>query len=554
MTCLICDNVPIAIPHSNTGLSVAISKGDGLSVGLDWNPYFPSDSTYNLAYNIYYSSIYNDVFSEGPKAVVIDPNKLNAIVSNFQSGDTIYFAMRPTQFLLTWTDLNSLPEESINNLRYYPESLLLQDLNVNDDLIYISDADIFNPYGVVQIGSELISYSSKDLSTGTLLISNRGFLGTTVSTHLISNQNLDGYADGYQFDSIVKFWKGCEEQNEVIFQAQITFEYGNYAYRYEDGYKVIEKDLVTTDLSMSDLATENFRSYVSVGYNRIDPTLLFKGACVGSYWGGEQYCSDGYLGIGRRLRGLPFNEFSNQREELLLENGDGEPCVLLQRTHTGIVCTCWDPIRQNPYQRCEHCFGTGKVVGYTQFSNVPHRADGRILVRFGPTPDYTELQEAGLESTFIPDCWTLVYPTIKDRDHIIRFNEDGTPEFRYEIKKVTRNRLLFSQMGAQKFEAHRVRKFDIVNQVPAFYDSSKFPTKISTGIGYLMGKNGSLIPHVHDCVVNESISDVSQINQLTNVVEGHSHRIVSGIVQPVIGNQSIYDGSQHDGHVHSLSL
>jgi len=61
-------------------------------------------------------------------------------------------------------------------------------------------------------------------------------------------------------------------------------------------------------------------------------------------------------------------------------------------------------------------------------------------------------------------AWTIVYPTIKDRDILIRFNEDRTEEFRYECLNVVRNKLFFGQSGKQEFKMLRHDKTDIIYQ------------------------------------------------------------------------------------------
>ena len=44
----------------------------------------------------------------------------------------------------------------------------------------------------------------------------------------------------------------------------------------------------------------------------------------------------------------------------------------------------------------------------------------------------------------------------------MRFNEDGTEEYRYEILSVTRNKLFFSESGKQEFRMLRHDKTDVI--------------------------------------------------------------------------------------------
>ncbi len=143
--------------------------------------------------------------------------------------------------------------------------------------------------------------------------------------------------------------------------------------------------------------------------------------------------------------------------------------------------------------------------------------------------------DAGLESTLIPDCWTLVYPAVKDRDFVIRFNEDGTEEFRYEILHVTRNKLLEGFSGGQKFTAHRVRRTDPIYQFRYVASTATMPQTINTTIGLVSGPGG-IAPHTHEIVISEGIVSLTQINQTTGVSQGHNHPVVDGVVQEVLGH------------------
>jgi hypothetical protein len=158
------------------------------------------------------------------------------------------------------------------------------------------------------------------------------------------------------------------------------------------------------------------------------------------------------------------------------------------------------------------------------------------LVRFDATEEDIKVENGGLENTFLPNCWTLGFPAIHDRDFLIRFDEDNNEEFRYEILKVTRNTVFQGASGAQKFTARRVRKTEPIYQWRAFRDASTMPTALNTSIGVLRGPSGSLIPHTHEIVINESIVALGQIGQTTSVVEGHNHTVIGGVVQEELGH------------------
>ena len=359
----------------------------------------------------------------------------------------------------------------------------------------------------------------------------RGFMNTIPSMH-----NTDGY-DGYStWSPMISYILGKEETNSIIFPCQSRFEYPTFQFTVPDGYHQVTKDLLTTDLSASDAFNVGFASYDYAGWRRTDPVQLLSGECVGSYFGGQQFCADGYNGVGQMLRGLSFQERNNQRQEYLLSL-TGEPVCLVRRVWRGITCDCYTPGQEYPDDRCPKCYGTKFVVGWEQYYN-PRRSDGRIMVRFSPTDDDLKQYEAGLESELTSDCWTLTVPTIKDRDFIVRFDEDDNEEYRYEVLSVNRNRTLTRLEGAQKFRVQRVRKFDPIYTVRVFRNTQFLPRQLNTGIGSTTG----IPPHTHTIQVNENVTSIAQINQLTGVNFGHNHPIVNGVIQEVLG------------HTHSIIL
>ena len=179
-----------------------------------------------------------------------------------------------------------------------------------------------------------------------------------------------------------------------------------------------------------------------------------------------------------------------------------------------------------------NCYGTKFVFGYTQYFN-PRRSDGRILVRLGPTAENLKMHEAGLESEFPLDIWTLTVPTIKTRDILVLFDQDDNESFRYEVSDVTRNQTILGQDGRQNLKTFRIRKTDPAYQVRIFSDTSDFPNTLTTSLGMAPP---AIPPHSHSIVVNENVLAVSQINQTTGVSQGHSHVIVNGVVLPILSH------------------
>jgi hypothetical protein len=447
----------------NTGLSEANSNGDGYSINLVWNRAYTDDSSLRVGYNIYMSTEEKTLYSDGIKFVCLDDVD-NVDILDLTPGQVYYFAVRAVEFNPSLFELNLIPRV-FNNLVIPSESYLASNLTYSGNSIHLVDSEDFPQVGIVKVGAELINYNSNSanvLGINSTIIQ-RGFYGTKVSFH-----NTDGYDGISKLDSRVSLYFGLEEMNNVFYSVQNRFEFDNDAFTEADGYHQVIKDTLTTDLSFSDAQNIGFNSYDFAGWHRTSPVDLLSGACVGSYIGGEQHCADGYGGVGMMVRGMNLQEKNNQRQEVLL-SVTGEPVCLIKRVHTGITCSCYQPSSEYADERCPYCLGTKFKLGYEQYFN-PRRSDGRLMVSFGNADEDLKMTEAGLESEFMPECWTLTVPTIKDRDIIVRFNRDGTEdEFRYEVLSVSRNRTVLDQQGAQKFKIQRVRKFDPIYKIRSMF-------------------------------------------------------------------------------------
>jgi hypothetical protein len=514
------------------GTRTVNATGDGYSISLSWYKAAISPPYYKLYYNIYYSSFQESVFTEGVKFIA--PSTIDQVLLEgiFKPGDIYFFAVRPTGFEPNTFLFDSLPDAG-NGLKIYPESLLADTITATDTIIPLIDVTSFPPYGLIQIGYEAIKYSSVDLVNNLLILSSvadRGVYGSTPRIH-----TPDGYDGSLYHNPLVYMFKGFEDGNISIGLAENKFK-EQYAYTNTDGYRD-RQDILTSDKDVTIVENSNdgFPIFDYAGWRRTDPADMLAGKCIGSYYGGEYGCADGYDSDGR-IRGLSFQDINNQRQEVLL-NVTGEPVVLFKRMWKGKTSKQYDSSRENTIYRGFDNYGTEFVSGYEQYFNS-RRSDGRIMVRFGPTKENYERQEPGIENVFVPNCWTLVTPALKDGDFIIRFNEDGSEEWRYEVLDVDRNRTVLLESGAQKFTVSRVRKTDPIYQVRAIRDTSMFPKELLTGVG----SAGKLLPHLHRIVVNEGILTVSQINQMTSISNGHNHAIVNGVVQTVLG------------HTHSIIL
>jgi len=528
---------PIFAKPTHAGLGRVQPGGDGISVSLRWDPAYSPDEDYLVGYNIYFSSARYDVFSEGVKYFTL---ATEIAVSQFIPGDTNYFAVRAT--LWNPIDMNSTGlahATTATDAYVYPETILSADITIIDTQIPVLDVTDFATFGIIKIGGELIKYYFINSVTNTILTTpdGRGYLGTEARLHAV-----DGY-DGYiQRDPTITYFLGYEDPNEVIVLGEPQFRPPHHAFNEIDGYKRQNEDLLTTNLTASDETNEDLQRYDYSGYHQTSMLDYFSGKCLGSYHGGEFGCAcptsnqygdalePGQQNCNIKVRGFNLQEANMRREEMLLEI-TGEPVVFVRRKWTGIRCSCFRHNNQHPDARCHNCYGTGFETGYDQYFNQ-RRSDRRILVRFDPTTDDLLQMDRGLTQEFKPTGWTITVPAIKDRDFIIRFNEDGTDEFRYEVLNVTRNKLLFSLSGAQKFQLQRVDKTDMIYMWRAARDVAKFPRVIMTSISNLAVHG----PHMHEIVVNEDITDVSQINQTTGYNAGHNHSIINGEIQETLNH------------------
>lgn len=636
----------------NVGTQAANNLGDGYTINLRWHQAAPSVKNNKIAYHIYFSVNKEEVFNEGVKFVSIDSSR-NANIIDLIPGQEYFFAVRPVEYNPSLFDLTVLPIAH-DNLRFYPTSILRQDIGATDLVIPLLSVDNFPSTGIIKAGEELILYvavdqvnknlivaggtgpqaakfvlqsngkyylpaatnvgqgqinnltmvnggptetwnilcvfverdgsnnpipgTAKFTATGSfsgiardaftnpiIWVSNntvvssgefsfsiqdigptfvpgdsftiqvigassgvsngRGYNSTPVSLHTISG--FDGY---FQWSPVIILFTLTEsEQFDVIFACQCRFDYPHEPFTLIDGYHQVTKDLLSTDLTAADAANVTFPEFDFAGYHRTDPVQLLNGTCVGSYIGGEMGCIDGY-GNYNILRGFSLQDQNTQRQDVLLSI-TGRPAVLVRRVQTGITCACYIPASEYPDDRCPRCYGTKFVFGYEQYFN-PRSSDGRIMVRPGPTAENLKMHEAGLESEFPLDLWTLTVPTIKTRDVLILFDQDDNEEFRYEVGDVIRNNTILGLDGGQHLKVFRIRKFDPAYQIRVFRNTADFPSKLNTSISFVPG----IPPHTHEIVINEKIMSVSQINQTTAVSQGHNHPVINGEVMEVLGH------------------
>lgn len=434
------------------GLRMVEDVGNGMGLRLSWGRALPSDTNKVVYYNIYYSDTRFGVFSGWPQAITAEQQ----VVINVEPGKLKYFAVRATEFLSEEFDITELTQIGVDVYKYPSAVETLNYIDAYGANISVESTNDYPLKGFLLADVEVMQYSVKDGNTFYVEDIERGAFVTQIDTHSVGTE--------------LKLWHGVEDQNTVIFEETAAWhrDYGTPRNVDEigefnvdaDGYRSNATDILTTDLTASDSNTEDFPSYDYQGYHNPSLQALFNGSCVHSYAGGEFNGS----------RGLFFQDRNLARLDAMLQV-TGEPVVLLRRKWTGKRCRCMGLRRENPRDRCPYCYSVGFDGGYDRYLNdrpiseTYENVDGFILVRVNPYTDDLELTDSqALRQPVELAGWTINIPTIKDRDFIIRFNEDGTEEFRYEVLDVNRNKLLFGQSGKQEFRLKRHDKTDVIYQ------------------------------------------------------------------------------------------
>ena len=126
---------PHYLPHSNEGLISVRSNHDGYSFSLTWEKAYLDILDYQLAYNIYYSTLREHVFDEGPKFLIY--NTLATDILDVSPGETYYFAVRATEFDPLNVNISSLPDSGTSKI--YPEGALLSNITELSTSLQVSD-------------------------------------------------------------------------------------------------------------------------------------------------------------------------------------------------------------------------------------------------------------------------------------------------------------------------------------------------------------------------------------------------------------------------------
>jgi len=108
----------------------------------------------------------------------------------------------------------------------------------------------------------------------------------------------------------------------------------------------------------------------------------------------------------------------------------GERVLLYQRREQGTLCPFYDPIRRQHRQDIDEvCFGTNFVGEYYPPVEI------FVSINQPGSQQKIRLYEEGIRREFVPTCWALWEPIMKNRDFIVR--RDGS---RLWITDVTTSR------------------------------------------------------------------------------------------------------------------
>jgi hypothetical protein len=530
----VCDGSAPEFPPTERGLVAALDAGTGTEVNLHWNAGAPANENNIVYYNVYHSTDVNLIFKEEPKFLVADTK---TTIGGLCPGYMNFFGVRIAEFNPSLINTDGMQMVGPNMYRY-PSSTLLSNITAVSPLIP-ANTENFPEDGVIKFDGELVRYTS--LSSSGFVVGSRGFAGTIAASHTAGQA--------------IVVYRGREDRNTTVVLATPTFQKPNYAINwvkgdgygddgYRDGYdgcalgtvdaygnydgyyklRQEKYDSITTDGTNNDSLGEFDRMDYCGSWRALSPASFMKGQCRNSYWGGIQVRN------GVRVKESNVMTHMLQREELLLET-DGEPFVLIRRMWTGIRCFCSMQRREHASSRCPNCFGTSFVQGYVQFFN-PRRQDRRILIRVDPaTDDLNIVDRGGLEPMYEPSAWTIAFPQIKDRDMLVRFNTNGTEEWRYEILSVERVRAFFAQSGAQKFRMKRFPKTDTIYQFPILRNASPQPGAVSTSVN----SGAGLKAHSHQVIIPNGMN-LNKFRTATLISEGHNHIIMDGVIQNVLGH------------------
>lgn len=446
--------------QKEVGIVDARDLGVGTQISLEWsNAIVEGNPDAQIFYNVYIARNFTSLFTLKPFGIT---TKTSAIVNNLSPGDGYSFAVRAMTYPITLS-LENLDLHS-NNFYLYPDPLVLEQdisLDFTGNAFISGPQDKYPDNGFAIINKEIVKY---EIATdGYLNIISRSQLGVgTQSTH---SQN----------DEIILF-KGLEDYNNYVLRQTPSWDaflgtrldgYNQYM-QDEDGYRAFPEDVINQDLGPVEEVNSDFREIDYCGHRSQLFHLLYSRQQCGTYIGGR---INGFAG------GIDAFEANIQRQEMQL-SVVGTPFILLKRKRIGRTCPLISHRAEHPHYRCGVCFGTSFEGGYDRFQNTrPIRPgdlnpNGFIMCRISPYKEDNNLTaDRGLAQNLTLTVWTMAIPVIKERDILVRYQEDPVDgllyeEFRYEVLDVGRNEILMGKPGKQDLSLRRIDKTDDIYTFP----------------------------------------------------------------------------------------
>ncbi len=134
-----------------------------------------------------------------------------------------------------------------------------------------------------------------------------------------------------------------------------------------------------------------------------------------------------------------------------------------------------------------NCYGTGVVGGY-RFIPSNYRKDGTILLRIPPVLRDSQLNKTQGGLTYnneIDGIWTMPYPAIYQRDFVVRFDDCGVENGRYEVMQMTyATGFPSNTIVSQHFKLKELDRTDEIYKVPL----EQFTTPLLNGEKYGPGR------------------------------------------------------------------
>lgn len=427
---------PAIFPPSNIKsfrILEASPVGDGGSITISWL------DTYKRIYNsnsyvlTYIDEKRLNIIDNLPKYITIDQGTTKITVSGLSAGKQYYVLNRVLQTYKDAFDFSNLNPYT-DNTYSIPESTTVSEFLGTEDLTLTVDSVAGYPEkGLLLLGGiEVVKYTSINESQNQFIIdsSGRGLNETSRGVFVYGDE--------------VKLFLSCQDKNLNIVSVTPS---------YSEEHSGPERNLVGRSVTNYEDQDRKFnQSYDYCGYHSKLPQKTLNGIDdCGTYLGGE------FNG----MRGFNIFDRMIAREEVLLDQ-TGEPCVLFKRKWSGQACSCTNNKGRHPRMKtCGACYGTGFVGGFDQFINRK-RSDTRLQLSFGDTVEDLKLDaNKGFNVQYEPSCWALPFPTIRDRDVILRFDYTNDTEYFYEVLDVSREKSIYLHYTRQRVRLKRLEKTDI---------------------------------------------------------------------------------------------